>query len=125
MDEGIWKMIRTTREAIGISHLFFADDVLIFRQANKEQMHLIANTLKDFCEVSGMKVNLDKSRMFCSTTVDERLQGELSGILGIARASNLGKYLGLPLLKGWVKRENFPQLLIRLIRGWHLGSRNF
>lgn len=77
VEEGVWQPIKITREGIVISHLFFADDVLFFSRANEEQMHLIANTLKYFCEVSGMKVNLDKSRMFCSTTVDERLQREL------------------------------------------------
>lgn len=74
MDEGAWQPIRITNEGIDISHLFFADDVLFFSRANKEQMHLIAKTLRDFCEVYGMKVNLDKSQMFCSNTVDEQLQ---------------------------------------------------
>lgn len=65
-DEGSWYQVQITKEGIGISHLFFADDVFFFCQANKEQRHLVANTLKDFCNASEMKVNLDKSRMFCS-----------------------------------------------------------
>ena len=35
LDEGVWKPVRITKEGIGISHLFFAKDVLLFCQANK------------------------------------------------------------------------------------------
>src|ERR1044072_1315912 len=58
-----------------------------------------------------MKINFEKSRMFCSTNIDNSLQQELSTILGITRASNLGKYLGLPILKGRVTRENFAPII--------------
>lgn len=71
VEEGSWKPIRITKEGIGISHLFFVDDVLLFSQANYEQMELIAGTLNDFCTVCGMKVNLEKLRMFCSKNVDQ------------------------------------------------------
>lgn len=74
-------------------------------------MHLIDKIQNDFCEVSCMKVNLEKSRMFCSSSIDDNLQRELSDIIGITRASNLGKYLGLPLLKGRVTRENFSPII--------------
>lgn len=76
---------------IGVSHLFFADDVLLFGQANRKHVQVMAKVLKYFCEVSGMRVNLEKSRMFCSKTVGSQIQQELSSILAIQRASNLGK----------------------------------
>ncbi|XP_057426304.1 uncharacterized protein LOC130719710 [Lotus japonicus] len=78
VDEKSWKPVRITKEGIGISRLFFADDVLLFCQANKVQMQVVADTLKDFCEASGIR-----------------------------RAANLGKYLGIPLLKGRVTRDLF------------------
>lgn len=106
----MWKSVRITKEGIGISHLFFSHDVLLFCQASKVQIQMVTNTLQDFCDASGMKVNLDKSRMFCSTNVDQRRQHELSAISGISRTSNLGKYLGLPLLKGRVTKENFSPI---------------
>lgn len=111
VDEGAWHPIRITKEGIGISHLFFADDVLLFCQANKAQMRVVADTLKDFCEASGMRVNLDKSRMCCSKTVASPIQDELSTILGISRAANLGKYLGIPLIKGRVTKDLFLPIM--------------
>src|ERR1044072_8474192 len=82
-----------------------------FCQGNKTQIQLVEKTLNDFCKASGMKINLEKSRMFCSTNMDSNLQNELSNILGITRASNLGKYLGLPILKGRVTRDNFAPII--------------
>lgn len=42
-----------------------------------------------------MKVNLEKSRMFCSKNVNHGRQNDFSSISGINRATNLGKYLSL------------------------------
>lgn len=101
--DGVWKLICITKEDIGISHLLFADDVLLFCQAMSDQVLLVAKTLHDFCVVSGMKVNLDKSRMFCSKNIPQDVLQNVSHLLGIERAANLGKYLGIPLLKGRVR----------------------
>lgn len=106
-----WKPVRITRGGVGISHLFFADDVLLFCQASKEKLCLINQTLTELCEASGMKVNLDKLRMFFSKNVDQRKQRESSAITCISRASNLGKYLGLPVLKGRVTKRHFAPLI--------------
>lgn len=77
-------------------------------------MQLIAKTLEYFCTVSGMKVNLKKSRMFCSKTVDQETQQVLYDVLGIGRASDLGNYLGLPILKGRVTKENFSPIIAKV-----------
>ena len=69
----------------------------MFCQANNEEMHLVSNILKDFCAASSIKVNLEKSRIFFSKNIPEDKQQQLSNILGFSRASNLGKYLGIPL----------------------------
>lgn len=61
-----------------------------------------------------MKVNLEKSRLFCSKNMAQNVQRELSDILGIARASNLGKYPRIPLLKGRVTRDVFAPVMERI-----------
>ena len=63
-------------------------------------MELIEKTLHEFCEASGMKINLDRSRMFCSKNIPQNIQQDLSNILGIKRAANLGKYLGILMTRG-------------------------
>lgn len=112
-----------TKEGIGISHLFCVDGVLLFFPVSNWQLQLITQTLKEFFEASGMKVNLQKSRMFCSNVVDQRKQQELSIIVGITRASYLGKYLDLPQLKARVTKEHFAPIIDK--GNSHLGRISF
>lgn len=51
-----------------------------------------------FCDVSGHKIKLDKSKMFASKNVHFKRAIEFSRILGIGLTPDLGKYLGVPLL---------------------------
>lgn len=51
---------------MGISHLFFADDLMLFAEASENQIRLIMDCLNSFSEMSGLKVNLSKSLIFCS-----------------------------------------------------------
>ena len=66
-----------------VSHLFFADDTLLFCDANIDQMLILCMVLIWFEAVSGLKVNLGKS--------------ELVAVLGCKQGSLPMKYLGLPL----------------------------
>lgn len=59
-------------------------------------------------------MNFEKSIMFCSYSITQHTQQEFSNILGIERASNLGKNLGIPLLKGRVTRDNFAPIIYKI-----------
>lgn len=61
-----------------------------------------------------MKVNLEKSRMLCSSNVDHRRKQQLSDISGFSMAGDLGKYLGIPLLKGRVTIEDFAPIIDKI-----------
>lgn len=62
-------------------------------------------------EASGQKVSLAKSRMFCSGNVSTHFAKELSGMFGIQVTQNLGKYLGVSLLRDRVRRNNYRSSL--------------
>ena len=61
-----------SRGGPGLSHLLFADDVMLFCKAKNSQVRLVMKTLQDFCSASGLKVNVDKSRAMCSRYVSTR-----------------------------------------------------
>lgn len=61
---GRWKAIPVTRGGTRISHLMFADDVVLFGEASAEQARLVENCLNEFCERSGQKVNTQKSSIY-------------------------------------------------------------
>lgn len=52
-----------------ISHLLFADDVLIFTKASPSQGRVLRDTLDEFCRCSGIQVNVLKSRFMTGPTV--------------------------------------------------------
>lgn len=65
--------MRISRNGPEISHLFFADDVLLFTKARTSQVRVVMDTLDEFQDASGLRVNLDKSKAICSTHLPRRV----------------------------------------------------
>ena len=82
-------------EDMVISHLLYADDTLIFCQANKEQLKYLSWILMWFEALSGLKINLNKSEVIPIGIVDN--VEELASKLGCKVGSLPTPYLGLPL----------------------------
>ena len=80
-----------------ISHLFFADDLVLFARADFINCSAIKDVLDDFCSISGQTISEAKSRVFFSPNVDRDTQESLCDILGFASTPNLGKYLEIPI----------------------------
>lgn len=100
VDMGLWNPIQLSRGGPKLSHMFFADDLIMFTEASEDQLNVVMNVLEDFCVCSGEKVNINKSAIFCSRNVSDTLASRLSEISGFNLTSDLGKYLGVPLLHG-------------------------
>ena len=87
---------------IQLTHLSFADDLLILSHGDYCSVQVISDTLNEFSASSGLKPNMGKSTIFFGS-VDI---GERQRILEIL-PFNVGKlpvrYLGIPLLakKSW------------------------
>jgi hypothetical protein len=77
-----------------ISHLLFADDTLIFFDANPNHIFHIRLLFTWFEAVSGLKINLCKSEMVLVGSVSDL--ENLAGIMGCKTAQLPMNYLGLP-----------------------------
>ncbi|XP_072077874.1 uncharacterized protein [Arachis hypogaea] len=97
VDEGIWDGVTVSRGGPRVSHLMFADDLLLFCKAKKNQVQNVVHTLELFCKASGMKVNIEKSKAICSRNISNRRKEMLFGVSHIPFTSDLGKYLGVNL----------------------------
>ena len=82
-------------EDLVISHLLYADDTLIFCQANMEQLKYLSWILMWFEALSSLKINLNKSEIIPIGTVDN--VEVLASELGCKVRSLPTSYLGLPL----------------------------
>ena len=84
-----------SRPTLNISHLFFADDTIVFCEASKEQLTHLSWILLWFEVASGLRINLAKSEIIPVGEVEE-IQ-ELAVELGYRVGSLPSQYLGLPL----------------------------
>ncbi|CAL1385774.1 unnamed protein product [Linum trigynum] len=78
-----------------VTHLLFADDTLIFCEAEPDQVLSLLGTLVCFQAVTGLKVNLDKSMMYTVGEVPE--PSFFADIFGCKWSRDTSKYLGFPL----------------------------
>ncbi|XP_026441443.1 uncharacterized protein LOC113340523 [Papaver somniferum] len=78
-----------------ISHLQFADDTLLFVDADEDEVTRILIILTIFETLTGMKLNLEKSSMI-SVGADDNIHS-LAKILGCKTEKLPIKYLGMPI----------------------------
>jgi retron-type reverse transcriptase len=76
--------------------LQYADDTLIILEGDPRQIHFLKSVINTFSEVTGLKVNFQKSMMLPINMSEERLD-LLAGTFGCSKGSLPFTYLGLPL----------------------------
>lgn len=104
-----------------LSHLFFADDAILFLKANKEECGHILEILEIYNSASGQLVNFNKSGVCFSSNTSSDLKQELCNTIGMPQLSRTVKYLGLPAFLGRSKVEAYNFLLERTLlklQGW-------
>ena len=109
-NHGLLKGFACTRQGPRVSHLFFADDSLVFCRASVEDCTSVKNILKDYEEASGQRINFQKSSVTFSPNVGEELRGAILNCLGLEAAQIHEKYLGLPSLVGRNKKKTFEAI---------------
>lgn len=59
-ENGAWSPIKLSRKGLSVSHLFFADDLLLFGEASVNQAAIMKNILENFV-ISHGNVSIDRS----------------------------------------------------------------
>jgi hypothetical protein len=80
-----------------ISHLCFADDLMILCRAERESIVAINHCLSQFQKLSGLVPNPSKSSLFVAG-VSSEIKSTLLGILGFTEGLLPVRYLGVPLI---------------------------
>ena len=96
-DAKLWDAFKALQGGLAFSHLFFADDLILFAKADVKNCLAMRDVLDLFCSLSGQKVSSTKSRVFFSPNVSIVTKADLCEILEFRSTLTLGKYLGFPI----------------------------
>ena len=91
-----WTPLKASKKNLGISHLFFADDLMLFAKANKASAKSIKKVLSQFCKESGQLLSAEKSRVYFLPYVLLSVREDICEVIDIYETSCIGKYLGFP-----------------------------
>ncbi|KAB1216631.1 hypothetical protein CJ030_MR4G007827 [Morella rubra] len=94
---GLFHGIKVSRRALSLSHLLFADDIMIFSRANTREVNQISIVLEEYARLSGQKINKAKSSLFCSGNTHSEVVVALCNSLQVKKMAMNNKYLGLLL----------------------------
>lgn len=105
-----------------ISHLSYADDLLIFLAASRHNLHNFKQFLSTYERVSGQAVNWHKSSVVYSDAVIVSQRQTFTTLLGMRQSNLPMKYLGSYLHKGITRTHHCHELLNHVdskLNGWH------
>lgn len=100
-----WKI-----KSLSLSHLCFADDLLIFCHGDVNSVKVIKLCLDHFSSLSGLHINDSKSRCFLSNVSPDHAE-VIFNILGFQVGRFPAKFLGVPLITSKLSLANCHPLL--------------
>ncbi|CAH9084953.1 unnamed protein product [Cuscuta europaea] len=93
-----------------ITHLAYADDLMLFSRGDKYSIGILVEALKEFGDVSGLRVNHNKSNIFVSGVNSYDLQGILD-LVDFDRGAFSVRYLSIPLAPLKISVAQYAPLL--------------
>lgn len=125
VDSKLWKPLKLSRGGYALSHLFFADDLMLFAEASSVQMDIIQQLLQQFASQSGLQLNVGKSKLFISKNISDARARALSQQSGIPLTADLGMYLGVPIRHGRNSASSYQYIIDKIrskLANWKLRS---
>lgn len=111
-----------------ISHLLFADDMLVFSNGRIRSLRTLRDLLQRYERSSGQQINLEKSSIFVSKYINGRKLARIQNLLGCKIKEFPFTYLGAPLYKGRCKEvyfERLIQIMCSKLEGWKANFLSF
>ena len=104
-----------------LTHLFFADDSLIFCKALLVECQKIQDLLECYERASGQKLNRNKTGLFFSKSTPSNILDQIKSLLGVQEIKQFERYLGLPSLVGKKKKASLLYIKEKVaakLQGW-------
>lgn len=97
VENGDWEPLFLSCHGPGISHLFFTNDLILFCNADRDNVQCLQQVLHSFCQCSGHRVNSLKTKILFSNNNPNDVSDIFYNILGYKKVEDLRVYLGVPL----------------------------
>lgn len=120
-EEGHIPYFKVKRGGMRISHLFYADDSLIFTNATREGMANLHSLLLNFSKASGQCININKSAFAVDSSCDQPTIESIIATTGYSKVDLPIQYLGVPLFKGKLQPGHLFKLtdvILCRLEGW-------
>jgi len=99
--------------SLRITHLAFADDLLLLARGDIPSVKIIVDCLSDFGAVSGLRVNVLKSNMYCAGIMEQDLEA-LQNLSMFSRGLMPFRYLGVPIAAAKLRVHHFSPLIDKI-----------
>lgn len=109
-----------------LTHLMFADDVMVFFDGSANSLHGISDCLDDFGSWSGLKLNRNKTEVY-KTGLNSHESLAIDSF-GFTSVSLPVRYLGLPLMSRKLRISEYDPLMQQLVkrfRSWAVKTLTF
>ncbi|VFQ89227.1 unnamed protein product [Cuscuta campestris] len=123
MNHGVIGRYNCGNNSIPISHLSYADDIIIFCNSSCKSLVNLKFFLKTYQECSGQNINKQKSSFFVGKFQNSRKIAELEKRLDMQHKKLPFTYLGISIDKGITRTQHCNQLITAFDR--KLGSWQF
>jgi hypothetical protein len=116
VNQGSLQELHICRRALGISHLLFADDTLLFMHISDEQTKAIKHVMSTYEKCADQLINPSNcSMMFGPLCTEERKETALR-VLNMPCTTQEEKYLGLPTPEGRMNKDKFKSTKEHLVK---------
>lgn len=113
--------MRVVPGGTSLSHLFFADDAVIFCSAEEDEVSEVMNVLQCYAEASGQVINRENSSLYFGAQCARKRRKALTICTNITGREEFGKYVGIMADFGSSKKvmfEGVHEALEGHINGW-------
>lgn len=117
--------VKISQESPSISHLMYADDLVIFYGADEQEAKAVADFVNTFTNWAGLSVNYKNLAIHFSKNELLEKRTSILNLLHMTEYDHHGKYFGLPFCKGASKKQAFNHIVDKMankLQGWKVNS---
>lgn len=123
--DGLLSGVKVSRTSPKVTHLMYADDVVIYRKKTVHEAAVVRDILQKYFACTGQELNWSKSSIHFSTNVPLPSRRQICRELAMTECTHIGKYLGHSFCTFTSKSREFKGLIEKIgakLAGWKKRS---